>query len=254
VHGLRVAGLSKGYSRGDGWVEVLNAVSFEVAPGEIAALIGARSTGKTALLEIVAGMERADGGAVYLGDLELTNMRERARARLLGRRIIWLDPHGPGLDVEVSRFVGWSLAIHGKKGKAVKRRAAQMLERVGACQCVGRRWGELSNAERALAGLARAFAGSPDLVIIDDLLNGLSGRITEEVSDLLRSLVEESERPSAVLMSASDMESAMFANRVWSFTRKGTLKLMAGRPTEEGAVIPFLRKDEREGSHNVGVS
>lgn len=254
MRGLRVAEVSKGYSRGSEWIEVLNEVSFEAAPGEIVAVIGARTIGKTALLRIVAGMERADRGGVYLDDLPLMNMRESARTQLLGHRIIWLDGHGPALDVEVSRFVGWSLAVHGQKGRAVKRRAAQMLERVGARECMGRRWGELSNAERMVAGLAHAFAGSPDLVVIDDLLDGLSGRVTEEVSDLLRSLVEESERPSAVLMSASDMESAMFADRVWSLTRKGTLKLMAGRRTEEGAVIPFLRKDEREGSHNVGVS
>lgn len=254
MRGLRVAGVSKGYPRGSEWIEVLDEVSFEAAPGEIVAVIGTRTMGKTALLQIVAGMERADRGAVYLDDLRLTDMRESARTQLLGRRIIWLDGYGPALDVEVSRYVGWSLAIHGLKGRAVKRRSAQMLERVGARECMGRRWGELSNVERMVAGLAHAFAGSPELVIIDDLLDGLSGRVTEEVSDLLRSLVEESGCPTAVLMSASDMESAMFADRVWSLARKGTLKLMAGRHTQEGAVIPFLRKDEREGSHNVGVS
>lgn len=255
MRGLRIDRVWKGYSRGDEWIEVLRGVSLEVQPGEIVAVTGTRSTGKTSLLKVAAGMERAEEGAVYLDDLQLASLRERARSQLLGRRIVWIDGHGPGLDVEVSRFVGWSLALHGRKGRAVKRRAAQMLGRVGARDCIGRRWGELSNAQRLLAGLARAFAGSPELVIIDDLLDGLSGRAAEEVSDLLRSLVEESQRPSGVLMSASDMESAMFADRIWSLTRRGALKLIAGRRAEQGAVIPFVRKDERAGSsQTTGVS
>ena len=85
----------------------------------------------------------------------------------------------------------WRCTGAGRRG--AERAAARALERVGARECIGRRWAELSNWQRVLVGLARGFAGSPRVVIIDDLLDALGGRDTEEASDLLRSLVEESE-------------------------------------------------------------
>jgi predicted ABC-type transport system involved in lysophospholipase L1 biosynthesis ATPase subunit len=250
---LRIGGVSKGYSRGEEWIGVLADVSLEVAPGEVVAVVGSRLSGKTTLLKVAAGLERADKGSVSLGGRDLTDMPDRCRARLLGQEVVWIDRDGPGLGVEVSRFVGWPLALHGHGRRQVEQMAAQMLERVGARECVGRRWGELSNAQRVLAGLGRAFVCAPQLVVIDDLLDALGGRETEEVSDLLRSLMEEGESRCGVLMSASEMESAVLSDRVWSLTRKGTLKLMAGRLSSDGAVIPFPQKDERQGSQSIGV-
>jgi putative ABC transport system ATP-binding protein len=251
---LSVGGVWKGYSRGGQWTGVLAGVSFELARGEVVAVVGSRLEGKTTLLKIAAGMERPDQGSVSLDGRELTGLRDRSRTRLLGHEIVWIDRDGPELAVEVSRFVGWPLALHGHGRRHAERVAAQALERVGAGECLGRRWGELSNWQRVLVGLARAFAGSPRVVVIDDLLDALGGRATEEASDLLRSLVEESEPRCGVLMSASDMESAMFADRVWSLTRKGTLKLLSGQPSDDANIIPFPKHAQSQGSQVLGSS
>jgi predicted ABC-type transport system involved in lysophospholipase L1 biosynthesis ATPase subunit len=237
VAGLSVVGLEVGFSRGGRRAGSLEDISFEVDAGEVVAVSGGRLSGKTTLLEVVAGMKGPDRGTVSLDGRELTGLPERVRARLLGHEIMWIDRGGPDLDVEVSRFVGWPLALHGRRD--AERTATRALERVGAQGCIGRRWGELSNWQRVLVGLARAFAGSPRVVVIDDLLDALGSRATEEASDLLRSLVADSAPRCAVLMSASDMESAVFADRVWLLTRKGALKLLCGRPSVAGDVIPF---------------
>lgn len=112
--------------------------------------------------------------------------------------------------------------------------------------------GGLSSPQRVLVGLARAFAGSPQVVVIDDLLDGLGGSATEETSDLLRSLIEESEPSCGVLMSTSDIESAMFADRVWSITGRHSLKLMAGRHTE-GKIVPFPDRDGTRAGGSLGI-
>jgi putative ABC transport system ATP-binding protein len=237
VASLSIVGLEVGFSRGGQRTGSLEDVSFEVDVGEVVAVIGGRLSGKTTLLEVVAGLQRCDGGSISLDGRELTGLSDGARAGLLGHEIVWIDRKGPNLDVEVSRFVGWPLAVHGRKH--AERTAVRALERVGAQECRGRRWGELSNWQRVLVGLARVFAGSPRVVVIDDLLDALGSRATEEASDLLLSLVAESVPRCAVLMSASDMESAVFADRVWSLTRKGALKLLAGRLSVDGDVIPF---------------
>ena len=235
-------GVWKGFSSAGRWTGVLEDVSFEVGRGEVVAIVGGRLGGKTTLLKIAAGMERPDRGEVWLGSQRLAGLRDRAWARLLGHEIVWVNRDGPRLDVEVSKFVGWPLALHGHGRRHSEQLGMQALERVGAQECIGRRWAELSNWQKALVGLARGFAGSPRVVIIDDLLDALgSSRDTEAASDLLRSLVQESEPRCGVLMSASEEDSAIFADQEYSLTRKGRLKLRSGRPGGDADVKPFLR-------------
>jgi putative ABC transport system ATP-binding protein len=251
---LSVDGVWKGYSRGGQWSGVLADVSFGVGAGEIAAVVGSRLKGKTTTLRVAAGMERPDRGSVSLEGQKLAELGDRTSSRLLGHEIVWIDRDGPELGLEVSRFVGWPLALHGRGRRDAERLAAQALERVGARDCLGRCWGDLSNRQRVLVGLARAFAGSPRVVVIDDLLDALGSRATEEVSDLLRALVEESEPRCAVLMSVSDVDSAMFADHVWSLTRKGALKALAGHGGGDAEVIPFPEHAHSKGSQVLGSS
>jgi predicted ABC-type transport system involved in lysophospholipase L1 biosynthesis ATPase subunit len=228
----------KGFSRGEQWVGVLEDVSFEVGVGEIVAVVGSRFDGKSTLLKVAAGLVAPERGSVVVGGVDLAGVGDRARARLLGDEIVWVDREGPELGLEVSRFVGWPLALHGRGRGEAERMAARALQRVGAGECVGRRWGELSNWQRVLVGLAQAFVGSPKLVVIDDLLDALGGRGSEQASDLLRGLVEESGRGCGVLMSVSDVESALFADRIWALTRKGRLKAMSAQPVD-AEILPF---------------
>lgn len=230
---LSIEGLRKGYPRGAEWTPVLSDVSLEVLRGEIVVVVGGRLVGKTTLLKLAAGVERPDDGAVLLARRPLAELADRPRV------VRWVDRDGPGLDVGIAEFVGWPLAIGGRGRRQAEREAAQMLDRVDARECLGQRWGDLSNWQRVLVGLARGFVGSPQLVVVDDLLDALGEPATEKASDLVRSLIEASELRCGVLMSVSDMESAMFADRVLTITGKGSLKLMSGRLTDAGEVVPF---------------
>jgi putative ABC transport system ATP-binding protein len=230
---LRIEGLKKGYTRG-GWAPVFVDVSLEVVRGEIVAVIGGRLEGKTTLLKIAAGVERPDSGTVSLEGRALSDLEDQPR------EVRWVDRDGPGFEeAEVAEFVGWPVAPGGRDRRQAEHVAEQMLERVGAQECFGLRWGELSEWQRVLAGLARGFIGSPKLVVIDDLLDALREPATQEASDLLRSLVEESRPRCAVLMGVSDMESAMYADRVLSITGKHSLRVLSGRLSDDGEIVPL---------------
>ena len=237
---LSMERVTKGYSRGSEWVPVLADASLEVLPGEIVAVIGGRLKGKTTLLKIAAGMECPDHGSVLLEAQALSKLANRPR------EVRWVDREGPSLGVVVSEFVGWPLAPIGRGRSRAEGAATRMLERVGAPECAGRRWGELSNRQRVLVGLARGFIGTPKVVVVDDLLDALGEPATETASDLLRSLVEESQPRCGVLMSVSDVESAMFADRVLSITGKGSLKPISGQLTDEGEVVQMPKRSEAD--------
>jgi ABC-type nitrate/sulfonate/bicarbonate transport system ATPase subunit len=252
---LSTNGICKGYERGGRYLVVLDRVSLEVAAGEVVAVVGRRLGGKSTLLQIVAGLQVPDAGTVTIAGLPIRppgrrSVREWWAARRtgvreprLGHDMVFVSRDGPNQELDVCNFIGGPLAVSGAGGsRDVQMLAGRALDRVGASDCIGRRWSELSNYQRALVGLARAFAGHPQLVILDDLLDAHGRQDTSRLSDLLHTLVEESERPCGVLLSAGYPETAIvLANRVCALTQKGTLEHGIGRRPDASAatVIPL---------------
>lgn len=227
---LVVSGVSYGVSRGRAgrWEQVLSDVSFDVDRGEIVGIVGAAKSGKSVLLRIAAGLTIPEAGSVRLGDLELTRLRERKREKLRGKELVWLHRAGMSQKLEVTKIVGWPLVAKKRGRRETERRAAAMLERVGASACAGHRWNDLSRWEQALVGLAQAFVGDPTVVVIDDLLDALGTPWTERAADLLRSLIDDTGRRCGVVMSASDRDSVVLADRVWTLEQGGKLIPTAG--------------------------
>jgi len=256
---LKVQAVSKGYWRGGSYLGVLKDVSLAVAPGEVVAVIGRRLGGKSTLLEIIAGIEAPDAGTITLAGRPVRVQRRRSvrewrAARragsagnpVLGQDIVLVTRDGPHQELEVGKYVGGPLAVRGSRRREVRMLAGAALERVGASDCLGRCWGELSHYQRALVGLARAFAGPTQLVILDDLLDAHDRRDTETLSDMLHTLVEEADG-CGVLLSAGYYETAVvLADRVCSL-ENGTLVHNSGPRAYAGedrpaATVHHLRR------------
>ncbi len=246
---LVVLGVCQGLSPGEGaWEPLLRDVSFDVERGEVVGIVGGARSGKTTLLKIAAGIKIPEKGSVRLGALELTRLADRKRALLLGRDLVWLNRAGMSLGgLEVADIVGWPLALRRGRRDA-ERRAAEMLERVGAKECARRRWGDLSPWQQVLVGFAQGFAADPRIIVIDDLLDALGSEATEAASNLLRSLIAESEPRCGVVMSASSFESAIFADRIWSLRSGGKLEPTSGHRDTHAEVIPFPTQTEARGA------
>jgi predicted ABC-type transport system involved in lysophospholipase L1 biosynthesis ATPase subunit len=234
---LALRGVCKGYARGKRTMRVLVDASLALAPGEIAAVVGSREEGKTTLLKIAAGIETPDAGEVWLGDVDLARLSDEERSRLLGREIAWTNREGTGVKFRVLDYVGLPLAIgRGRRQREAQDLAMEALERVGAANCAGQHWAELSNWERLLVGFARGIAGSPRLLVVDDLMDGFGMRRTREAGELLLALAGE--LGCGMLMSCNDLEAALIADRVWSL-EGGRLSVLSERESEQADVIDF---------------
>ncbi len=249
---LRLEGVYKSYTRGERRIRVLRGVSLVVRAQEIVAVVGSRYDGKTTLLRVAAGLEQPDEGAVCFEDLELSRAPERRRARLLGSRIAWVHGGGSAVQLKVLDYVALPLAIGRRRGRREARELARAaLERVGAADCAGQSWSDLSNWERVLVALARGIVAGPSLLVIDDLLDGLGMRRTQEASELLRGLTAE--LGCATLMSACDVEGALEADRVFALDR-GKLSLISDQSYDEGHVIDFpTRVPDPRGATGAGA-
>jgi putative ABC transport system ATP-binding protein len=242
---LSLRSVGKRYRRGELARWLLRDVSLEVDAGEVVSVLAMRSQGKTTLLRIAAGMTGADEGRVLLGSTDLRGLSDAALSRVLRERIGWAGRGGPGIGMRMLDYVALRLAVGGhRRRRDVQTLALRALKRVGMEHCASRSWDELSDWDRALVELAQAFAGAPELLLIDDALDGLGMRETEEVGALVHTLARE--RGMAVLMSASDVEAALSCDRVLSLA-EGRLTLMSELPgPARENVIDFPRGESRD--------
>jgi predicted ABC-type transport system involved in lysophospholipase L1 biosynthesis ATPase subunit len=242
---LELRGVSKSYRRGGRRLRVLSGLSLELGHGEVGAVAGARDEGKTTLLKIAAGLEHPDAGEVRLAGLDLALLADRERSRLLGSEIAWIDHAGAGVRLEVLDHLALPLALGRGHGRRETRALALgALERVGAADCARRRWSELSEWERVLVGLARGLVCRPRLLVLDGVLDGLGMRRTREAGELLVAVAGEV--GCGALLSCTDLEAALVADRVWSL-EGGRLSLLAEQTIAEAEVIEFPRPAQADG-------
>jgi lipoprotein-releasing system ATP-binding protein len=236
---LALEGVGKRYRRGQRPHWLLRQATLEIAAGEMVAVVAMRGQGKTTLLRIAAGMEVADEGRVLVDGCDLEGLSDRAHARLLREQIGLAGRLGPSLDVQMLDYVAMRLAIGRRsRRREVHSRAMEALELVGATRCAERHWKELSDWERALVELAQAIAGTPRLLLIDDVLDGLGMRETDELARLVRALAEDHEI--AVLMAVSDPEAALCSHRVLSLADGRLSSMSAPALLPADAISPSL--------------
>lgn len=236
---LSLDGVAKTYWRGERRVDVLGGVSLDVHEGEFVAIYGLRSSGKTTLLRIAAGLDRPDAGTVSFAGLQLASLSARALARLHREAIGWVERGGPRSDeLTVADYV--ALPLLGRKRRAAARQAAlTTLEQVGVAGCADERWSGLSDAERSLAALAHAVVRSPRMLVLDDPTGGLDVTDRERILDLIRRLAHEEQV--GVLMAVPEIPAVLRAHRVLSLSGGQLLG-----PTEpSGTVVDFPTTQRR---------
>lgn len=247
VRVLQLDNVSRSFARGRDWLPVLQGVSLTVDAAEVVAVVGTRDQGKTTLLRIAAGTLPPDQGSVSLAGRDLSALKEREFARLLRSEIGLAARAGPPARAWVSDYLGLPLATTRWFGRRERRRRTlDALDLFGAADCVDLRWRELSNWQRVRVELAQALVCRPRVVLIDDVLDGLTFGQKQEATDTLRGLADE--LGCGVLMACSDQISALGTDRVWRLD-DCKLKLMADLSDPHSAPLEAIeRGDEANGS------
>jgi peptide/nickel transport system ATP-binding protein len=192
VEHLRVAYAVRG--RHSAGVDALDDVSLTVGAGETLAIVGESGCGKTTLLRSVARLVEPADGAIRFGgrDLARASRRELASVRRdLG--VVFQDPQASlNPRRRVGRTLERSLCARGLRATEARIGAERLLERVGLRpEYSGRFPHELSGGERQRVGIARALAGGPRLVLLDEPVSSLDASIRRGVIDLLIDLQAE---------------------------------------------------------------
>jgi putative ABC transport system ATP-binding protein len=185
---LRISALVRRF--GAGRPPVLDGIDFTLQRGEYVAIMGESGVGKSTLLNLIAGLDRADGGAITFDGQDLARLGDDA-ATLLRRRhmgFVFQAFHVlPYLDVADN--VGLPLDLEGTPRAERDARVTAMLEAVGLAGHAGRFPRELSGGEVQRVAIARALVHRPGLLLADEPTGNLDPRTAGQVLALLRAQV-----------------------------------------------------------------
>jgi lipoprotein-releasing system ATP-binding protein len=196
---LRVDGLKKVFRSGAAELVLFENLSFEVAQGEMLAIVGQSGAGKSTLLHIAGALDRPTEGEVYFENLRLNSLSENAAADFRNREIgfVWqfhyLLPEFTALE-----NLAMPLLMRGTAKAGAEREALSWLEQVGLRDRSHHRAGELSGGEQQRAALARALITKPKLLLADEPTGDLDNRTAESVFELIARLHAEHQLSSLI--------------------------------------------------------
>ena len=185
---LQVRGLVKRY----GAVEALKGIDLTVEKGSIHGFIGPNGAGKTTTIRIVAGLVRPTAGDVLLHGVDLSKDRLAAAKGL--RTLVEVPAFYPGLTGLQN------LTIFAKLAGAKREEVTRLLDRVGLSHAKDRAVGGYSLGMKQRLGIAQALVGVPDLVVLDEPMNGLDPAGMHEMREFIRE--ENRERGVTFLLSS----------------------------------------------------
>src|ERR1700724_2543992 len=220
---LRIEGLKKVFRSGKTDLVLFENLSFQVAKGEMLAIVGESGAGKSTLLHIVGALDRASAGDVYFAHLRLGALSENAAAEFRNREIgfVWqfhyLLPEFTALE-----NVAMPLLLRGASRQTTQVEASRWLREVGLEQRSHHRSGELSGGEQQRVALARALITRPKLLLADDPTGDLDAQTAEAVFTLIARLHREHQLTS--LIATHNLSFARRCHRV--------LRLQRGRMEE----------------------
>jgi len=188
---LVAEGVHKSYRTAGAPIHVLRGLDLSADRGEMIAVVGASGVGKSTLLHVLGGLDVADAGRIRIGDTELTALGDAGRVAFRNRHVGFVFQfHHLLPEFSAVENAEMPLRIARIETGEARRRAEQLLERVGLAQRLSHRPGTLSGGEQQRVAVARALVANPALVLADEP----TGDLDEQTAGTLQALLREIQR------------------------------------------------------------
>ena len=228
----RVRNLNKTYGREGTQVQALRGIDLDVTRGEFTAIMGPSGSGKSTLMHIMAGLDSATSGQVWLGDTEITSLGDTALTILRRRRVGFVFQSFnlvPTLDILGNILLPFELDGR-KPTDAEGDWIDELVASLGLEDRLRHRPHELSGGQQQRVAIARALGTRPDLVFADEPTGNLDSRTGREVLSLLASAAKDYGQ--SIAMVTHDPIAASYADRIL-FLADGRVVEDRGRSTPE---------------------
>ncbi|HEX6479640.1 MAG TPA: ABC transporter ATP-binding protein [Ktedonobacteraceae bacterium] len=225
---MQVKDLNKSYTIPDGRLGVLQRVNMQVRRGEFVAIMGPSGSGKTTLLMLLGALDAPDAGEIWLEDIAVHNLRGAVAADFRREQVgfvfqlFYLLPNLTALENVMVPL----LPYRRKLKFDLRKRATELLERVGLGDRLNHSPGRLSGGEQQRVAIARALIHHPKLLLADEPTGNLDPVTGREILKVLRELQQNGEQ--TLIMVTHDSQIASAADRhIW-------LEQLSARESHQG--------------------
>lgn len=189
---IEIKDLHKSYKMGSNSIHVLKGINFNVAQGELVAIMGSSGSGKSTLLNILGMLDEADQGSYTLDGLPIKNLNEKIAARYRNKFL--------GFVFQSFNLINYKSALDNvalplyyqgvKRGERIDI-AMNYLEKVGLANWASHLPNELSGGQKQRVAIARALASNPKVLLADEPTGALDTKTSYEVMDLIQGINDE---------------------------------------------------------------
>ena len=207
----RALGLGKVYGEGETQVVALRSIDVEFTAGRFTAIMGPSGSGKSTLMHCMAGLDSASSGKVFIGDSDLTTLKDNDLTRLRRERMgVVFQAFNLVPTLTASENITLPIDIAG--GRVDREWFDLVVGTVGLADRLTHRPGELSGGQQQRVACARAMVTRPEIIFADEPTGNLDSRSGSEVLGFLRRSVDEFGQ--TIVMVTHDAHAASYADRV----------------------------------------
>lgn len=212
---LQLKNVSKVYTVGTEEIRALNQVTMSIEEGEFVAFMGPSGSGKSTFLQVASLLNSVSEGTIYLKNKDVTKFTEIELARLRNKEIGFVFQQFNLLArTSALENVELPLVYAGVPAAERKRRATQMLGKVGLSDRASNTPAQLSGGQQQRVAIARALVNEPSIIFADEPTGNLDSQSGEDIKNLLRDLHKEGK---TIIMVTHEQEVAEIANRIVLF-------------------------------------
>ncbi len=226
-HILTMSQITKTYMMGEEEQVVLNNINLEVNKGDFVAVLGPSGSGKSTLMNIIGCLDSPTSGEYILSNQKVDELDESSLAVIRNKEVGFIFQQFQLLPrLSAIQNVELPLVYARVPEKERKRRASEMLERVGLGDKLQNRPNQLSGGQQQRVAIARAMVTEPTILLADEPTGALDQKTGQQIMELFHELHEEGR---TIIMITHDVEIAKHASRI--------VRILDGKLREEFAYV-----------------
>ena len=228
---IQVRNLHKVYSIGKNKVHALNGVSLDIHEGEFCAIVGTSGSGKSTMLNMLAGLEKPTKGQVVINGEHIENMNENQLVKFRRDHVGFIFQSFNLLPTMTAQEnVALPLVFRGTDKKERLEKAGNLLDLVGLPEHKKHKPNEMSGGQQQRVGVARALVVDPEIIFADEPTGNLDSHTSKDIMNMMQKVVREQKK--TLVMVTHDNHLASFADRIFHIIDGKIVKIEDNRQGE----------------------
>lgn len=258
---IEVKNLYKVYRIGQNKVYALNGVDMTVYKGEFCSIVGTSGSGKSTMLNMLAGLEKPTKGSIRIAGQNIEKLNENQLVKFRREKVGFIFQSFNLLGtMNAVENVALPLSFRGISRRVRLKKASKMLDLVGLKNHKKHKPNQMSGGQQQRVGVARALVVNPQIIFADEPTGNLDSHTSAEVMELMRKVVKEQNK--TLVMVTHDNHLAAFADRIFHIIDGKIVKVEEKDHSQEGVVTDtesaeeltqeeFTMKDEQKLSEKI---